>query len=304
MTIKNAGLPLSMSDINQELGLGRTTEHRLGWNSSRKLAGTPQSSVNEMVYRDNLSVQWPFTSFIVPANVTMITFTKVIGGGGGGGGFIGGGGNSDTHAGGGGGAGGWAKNARFDVVPGDVIGITVGRGGGAGGVQMANGTWIYDSTSSISKTPVSVYNGGYGEDTVITRNGATIILAAGGDGGTAGGPGDNCLGASGLGGGVVMHGPAAPSPEFGIGCAGGVIDCTRNSFSWTLGGWGGAAPGGELFTFGANGSGGTSWATGAGGAGGATAGLPGLVEFTYTLAGVPISGQISMSQFYGKTKTY
>lgn len=291
MTIKNAGSPLSISEINTELGLSASSERKLGWTSSRRLAGSPQSIESASLYYNDIGVLLPYSSFTVPANVNGIRLPIVVGGGGGGGGYVAGGSNSDTHAGGGGGSGSSVTGAILLVQPGDVISYTLGHGGTSASVAFHNGTWIYIGSAGQSG---AYGNGGDGGNTTVMKNGVIMIQAYGGKGGTYGGPGDNCAGVSGAGGSTPY---VAPEVEFDyrpLGTAGGAINCNRNAFPATLGG-AGTAYGAAVY-----GTGGNSWSSGVGADSAPTEGRDGGIVLEYTIRGVPVEGQISMSQFYGR----
>lgn len=283
MTIKNAGSPLSMSEINTEVGVAANSQRKLSFTSSRKLAGLPQQTVSGTFQSAGTY------NITIPANVTQIKFPILIGGGGGGGGSFGGG---DHHAGGGGGSGAIAQNVVFYVSPGDVVTIQVGAGGTSGSMNF-NGGQVYTGTSGYSN-----YNGGAGGSTRVgVVGGGTGINISGGAGGTASGPGDNCNGTSGAGGIMYSNGNTTWDAAGGFstsGAAGGPINCNRNAYNATAGGVNGTGYG----------SGGHSQSVGVGADTGPSEGTAGYASYEYVVNGVPSSGQISMSQFYGKTKTY
>ena len=283
MTIKNAGSPLSISEINTEIGVAANSTRQLGFTSSRKLAGSPQQTIN-----GTFQSAGTYT-ITIPANVTQIKFPALIGGGGGGGGSFGGG---DNHAGGGGGSGAVVQNAIFYVSPGDVVTVQIGAGGTSGSMNF-NGGQVYTGTSGYSN-----YNGGAGGNTVVTISGqGTGFTVGGGGGGTASGPGDNCNGISGVGGTVSTGGNSTWNTAGGFatsGTGGGSINCNRNAYNATPGGTNGTG----------SGSGGHSQSVGVGTNVGPSEGTAGYASYEYIVNGVPVSGPISMSQFYGKTKTY
>lgn len=131
------------------------------------------------------------TNFTVPAGIYKI-FARVWGGGGGGGGIAGVG-----NAGGGGGAGGYTEG-WFDVVPGQVIVITVGAKGTAGAASNS-GSAGTGGTSSFGSYCSAI--GGTGGS-----NGA----AAGGAGGTASGGQLIIGGGNGYSGGYIYGNTSLP----------------------------------------------------------------------------------------------
>ena len=109
------------------------------------------------------------TTFTVPAGVYHVTL-EALGGSGGGGGS---GGRTNGGSGpGGGGGGGEYAGIILSVVPGDVIGITIGAAGGIG--------------SAGAATPTSGGAGGNGGQTIVTLNSVTVLTANGGAGGSLG----------------------------------------------------------------------------------------------------------------------
>jgi hypothetical protein len=132
--------------------------------------------------KGNYAVDYPASSgsFNVPSNVTRIFFELVSGGGGKGGYYSISPTNYNT---GGGGGGGGFISGYFDVVPGQLIGCTVGSNG-ISGVDGSGGT--------------SGTNGTAGGSTIVTLDGVTIITVPGGlpgNGATSGGAGFGGLGA-------------------------------------------------------------------------------------------------------------
>jgi len=163
-------------------------------------------------------------SFTVPSGATNL-MVMVVGGGGGGGGCQG---SGDSHAGGGGGSGGNTGLVHLDVSPGQVFYGKVGAGGQNAGVYFNQ--WIFHNNNTFTGTQG-------GTSTFGTLN------ATGGFGGSSS-DGDSCTGASGAGG----------SPN---GVAGGAIDCNRNSYAATQGGYygygGGYGRGGNSHGYGGSG---------------------------------------------------
>lgn len=148
--------------------------------------------------------------FTVPAGVTNMS-AIISGGGGGGGGSDGWG---DNHAGGGGGSGGYISG-NTNVIPGEILTITVGSGGPAAS-WIFNGSWVC-SPNGTTWTK----NGANGGNSSIKGSFGTYTSTGGQ--GAGGNTSDNGDGWSGAGG--------TPS-----GKAGGLIDNRRNNYCSTAGG--------------------------------------------------------------------
>lgn len=186
-------------------------------------------------------------NFVVPAGVYRVR-ARVWGGGGGSGGAYNGG-NS-----GGGGGGGYAEGF-YDVLPGDVIPITVGAGGAAGGATTSPTNGGFGGSSSFGAF-CSASGGGGG-----VAAAASNVQAAGGAGGIgAGGTLLNVEGGSSSGG--LFGGPGAGGGNGGASFAIPPIPS---------GGYGGAGVSGKAPGGGAGGTGantlGANYTGGAGGAG-------------------------------------
>jgi hypothetical protein len=184
------------------------------------------------------------SSFTVPAGVKSIRVTAA-GGGGGGGGYT-------QGAGGGGGA--CIVKKLFNVIPGQVLSITVGKGG-SGGYSSSSDTGESGSATIIGNL-VTLAGGGGGQP----DEGAGGI--AGGDGGGAGGAGGahDTNGFSG-GDGAIGEGGAGGSSSYGYNGGGGggsygdggqgCSDDSNNAEDGGIGAGGGGA--GDYSTYGGDG---------------------------------------------------
>lgn len=155
------------------------------------------------------------TSFTIPAGVSQIK-VFAIGAGGGGAGATG----SDGTSGGGGAAGGVAFK-KINVTAGDVLTYSIGTGG-AGGVDMNNGSSGTATIASINSFTITG-NGGSGGlcNTSVDAPGGTY---SGGDGGANGGNGKGTSGDTGGGAGGALGGGYNSS----VTCAGGVGSNAQN----------------------------------------------------------------------------
>jgi hypothetical protein len=221
------------------------------------------------------------STFVVPANVTLMLAACWGGGGGGEGNF------SGTRGGGGGGGGAYASKS-IAVTPGQVIDYTVGTGGSAGGG--AGGT---SHVVDIS--------------TVMALGGEPGLEPTGGIGGSAAGSigdtkfsggngGDNTFGSSGGAGGGSSAGPASDGND-------------GSTNSGATGGPGGAAvSGGGEGGDGANSGGFATNPTAPGGGGGGsgnnsngTNGADGRIEITFFTAPTPVpSPDPSNTNYYNE----
>lgn len=188
------------------------------------------------------------TNWSVPAGVGKITIEAWGAGGGGGG--------DDGSGGGGGGGGGYALK-KFDVMPGEILAVTVGSGGAGGASGGACG--LNGGSSTVTRGAVNLItaNGGsagcggsrggggssptLGADVRLGGQGSGWIILDGGSGGGGGGRGGGtnvsnpCLAGGGLatppggGGGGGHHiEPSPPNPK----CPGGPGATGQVVISW------------------------------------------------------------------------
>jgi hypothetical protein len=208
----------------------------------------------------------------VPAGVTEVMFTWVIGGGGAGGtGHT----EGDGSGGGGGGSGGWVHYEPVSCTPGDVFSFVIGQGGLDAPGDPPGGTDVGDTASG---------------STIVSKNGTPVITVTGGSKGqdgrpnssqAAGGAGGSPNGVSGQGGSVGSGDTSSVSG--GNGAAGPLVG--------SVGGLGGTTAGGAQYSGASTGKVGTGYGSGGGGSGNKDraesynwpggAGNPGFVEFTW-----------------------
>lgn len=201
------------------------------------------------------------TTWQVPEGVENIT-GLVIGGGGGG---------STTSSAGGGANGGALRNASgINVTPGEILTITVGRGGGPALVGTTGG---YSNITNSTSSTLLLASGGGGGTVASPRpnNGTSTTLSAVVTGGN-GGYGGNGTGSATAGGGGGAGGYS------GDGGDGGDAGGANNGINGAGGGGGGGGAGGSADLAGAGGGVGINGqgSNGAGGAGSTVDGEPGL----------------------------
>lgn len=179
MTIKRSGI-IGLADVQNEFGgsapIGVSEYYRNGAYTTANNSAVPTSgpvSINQFYGAAKYVPGYagPYTissSIVLPQNSGNTVYYYCIGGGGGGGG-----GSSRISyrygAGGGGGSGGNSYGS-FAAAPGDTISFIVGGAGAAGAARDGP----YSSGSS----------GGIGGQSLIRRNGTTMVTANGGIGGT------------------------------------------------------------------------------------------------------------------------
>lgn len=175
MTLPATG-PISIGDMNVELGLPRTSQLNLGNALVRTIEGIPTGAIGmggargkAYVIAGNALIT-SGTSYTLPVTSGPSINVLVIGGGGGGGGGSGRTFASGYYVGGGGGSSGGASYAlNIPVTPGQKVTFQVGGGGTAGSVRDG----IYSSGSG----------GGPGGDSFFKVNNVAYAYAYGGKGG-------------------------------------------------------------------------------------------------------------------------
>lgn len=212
MALPSSG-PISLSQVNTELGIGSTTNISLNQANVRSLAGVASGIISMSNLRGKSNAQtytFAYTggnqSFTIPAGKTSMIVK--LWGAGGGAGFI------ST-----GGGGGYAQST-VSVSGGQVYTIAVGGGGIGWNNAGANGFPDGYGTANIG-------TGGGGGSTSVTGNGAAIYAAGGGGGGDTNGHGAN---AGGAGGGLFFNGSARGD---------GTTNGGQQGFRFTGGGAGG-----------------------------------------------------------------
>lgn len=215
-------------------------------------------------------------TWTVPAGVTDVMFTWIIGGGG-----AGGTGNEAGNAagGGGGGSGGYLHYELVSCTPGDVFGFVIGQGGVDNPGAPPSGINVGDTASG---------------STIVSKNGTPILTATGG-----------LKGGDGLVNGSAAAGGSGGSPNGTAGSYGNVGAGDSSSVSGgagaagplygSAGGAAGTGAGGNQSTGASAGKQGTGYGSGGGGAGAKDrttpyywqggSGNPGFVEFTYPSQG-------------------
>jgi hypothetical protein len=197
------------------------------------------------------------STWICPADVTVVSIL-CVGGGGGGGGYV----NSIGGSGGGGGA--LAYSNYVSVTPGNSYTVTVGAGGISGAIGNNPGTAGTTSSVKLNETVICQANGGRGGG----ANGASggsggEFFGSGGGNGGSGGPG--------LGGSNLTSGGGGGAGGYsGAGGLGGSGDRGTGPGSNGLGGAGGGG-GNTYYLYPAGGGGGVGiYGQGSSGAGGAS----------------------------------
>lgn len=231
--------------INVTSTAGETVPQSYVWKIESVAKQNNSSTYNKATFSKSGSYSW-----IVPDCAEEICIDLWGAGGGGGGGFY----SSGFYIGGGGGGGGYASKC-YNVNPGDVYTITVGKGGNGGNAGNPSGTsGASGSLSSVSGTGITIsatggggggastssLNGGSGgngnvANSVSGANGASASTTLGSGGGGAGGNG-------GAGGDALMtSGIGNPGTSPGGGGSGG-----RQSSSSNTGLSGGAGADGKV----------------------------------------------------------
>lgn len=187
------------------------------------------------------------STFTVPAGVHHLTVSALGGGGGGGGND-----SNSGHT----GYNGHQITGTVTVLPGDVMQIYVGSGGG-GGASGVNGYGAggggnsygagYDGGSGGNAGPVGVSGsgGGGGAATVVVKNGTVFLVAAGGGGGGGGGYRSPAQGQTGGSSGSTTGGAGESKLADGGGGGGGGGGSPGGIGGYVIGGQSGGPGGGE-----------------------------------------------------------
>jgi hypothetical protein len=166
------------------------------------------------------------TSWVAPANVTLVEYLVVGGGGGGGNGY--------DNAGGGGGGGGMVLTGTLSVTPGTSYTVTVGDGGAGGANARANNAGS-PGQNSVFATITSFGGGnGFGSRTGGVAGVAQIADTNAPSGGAGSGGGQGGKG----GGGASGNGSNNSGTVGGAGGVGSTLDLTGSSVTYGVGGAG------------------------------------------------------------------
>ena len=264
MTLQASG-PISLNDVNIELGITGTTQASLGQASYRTLAGVPSGQISMSNFYGK-SNTFSFTISSNQTNLNLASYATSVGWNG----------SSAVQA--TIGSGVWIYSTSTGTpalttgsFPGGLTivnnGYIAGKGGNGGGAGAGSngGPAISLGTSlTIDNTNGSAYIGGGGGGGAGKNNAGDY---AGGGGGAGGGNGGNAPNSS---GGVGSTTPGAAGGE-GVGCSGGF-----NGYGGGAGGGGGVdvcpGGGGGLIFPGVGGAGGNNGSGGVGGSGGSANG--------------------------------
>jgi len=229
MTLPYSGT-ISLGQVNAELNRPHTQQINLNSSTPRSLAGKLSGTISMSdLYGKSRVNYFYFTStglFTVPSGITAIDFCLVAGGGGAGLN------NNSNEGGGGGGGGGVIWGINVSVIPGELIGFTIG----SGGTVNNNGQ---DSSLNIASQALYTARGG--------GTGGWYIRDVGDDSSSYykdGASGGSCGGNQGQNGSSLFHNPTIP-PMIAQGSRGGVYPTFGNigGNSWEnhhSGGGGGA----------------------------------------------------------------